>query len=364
MGDVLETFDHTIYGQPKIEYRLRAVARMRTPDGALKTVQGERELTVIPCTERPPPVSMADFPSEFVCSARNVLRTSFLGPQYLMTLSTSEPSPVSMEPGQGRHGTTLCLTVDIQPPPHVEPNNKVYTLPRVLKGLRFEIQLNLRAKTYYAMHPFPTMPCQMMATARGPIRLHDSMSKISEVEITSRSWQHRSLDGVPSYAEAVQTGFFSSGSSQSLSMQRGDQSSTQLPIGPSWLKAWTTSLHVPVEFTKDLLPTFCSAIASRQYSIMARIRVKGATTREFVLETPLQVCRSPCAAALSSSDEGEPLQTETARSTLLQQSEDLLSDDLVRNTKTGGNFPTAVNAVASLFADRSIQPDEELPDYN
>jgi hypothetical protein len=363
VGDVLEGYDHAMYAQPRIDYRLRAVAKIRSPEGDFKTVQGEKEITVMPCSEPSPPVEVADFPGEFIGSAENGFRASLLGAQYLMTLSMSEPSPISMASVQGRHTITLRFEVEIQAAAGKEPSTNLYPLSQGLKDLKFKIQSILRAKTYYSTQPFPTIPSQTMVTAQGPIRLHDSVLKMSEVEVVSSSWQHKFLDDVPCYEEAVRTGSISSGSSHSSSIRLGSQTSVRLPNVPSSIRAWTTSLDVPLELNGTLVPTFCSAIASRQYSLITRIKVQGASVREFVLEAPLQVHHLPCAAASSTSEEGEPLRPERARFLLTQQMHDLLNDDLVSKPSTGENRCSADDTVASICADTSVQPEEELPDY-
>lgn len=351
VGDVLEGYDHAMYAQPRIDYRLRAVAKIRSPEGDFKTVQGEKEITVMPCSEPEPPVEVADFPGEFVGSATNGFRASFFGAQYLMTLSMSEPSPISMGSVQGRHTTTLRFKVEIQAAAGKEPSTNLYSLFQDLKDLKFKIQSVLRAKTYYSTQPFPMTPSQTMVTAQGPIRLHDSVLKMSEVEVVSSSWQPKFLDEVPCYEEAVRTGSISSGSSHSSSIRHGSQTSVRLPNAPSSIRAWTTSLDVPLELNATPLPTFCSAIASRQYSLIARIRVKGALVREFVLEAPLQLHRLPCAAASSTSEEGEPLRPQSARFSLTQQMHDLLNDDLVSKSSTREICCSADDAVDFICAD-------------
>ena len=354
VGDVLEGFDHTKYAQPRIEYRLRALVRTRSPRDELKTVQGERAIIIIPCSEPSPPVDTTDFPGEFIGSMSNAFRVSFLGAQYVMMLSLPEPSAISIKPSTERQTTVLRLKVEIQATDRVEPKTNVRALARELEGLKFRIQPILRAKTYYSTEPFPVMPGQSMVTARGPIRLHDSVSKMSEVELASSSWQFRRSDDIPCYEEAVRTGSVSFGSSHSSSAWPGSQPSPELPSNSSSVGVWETSLIVPIELNGELLPTFCSAIASRQYSIIAQVRVKGARVKEFVLETPLQVCRSPCAAMPNNSEEGELLRPEDVGSVHQRVVQDLLSDDLVCNLSPGEIRRRVDNAVASFRANPSV----------
>lgn len=113
---------------------------------------------------------------------------------------------------------------------------------------------------------------------------------------------------------------------------------------PSYTRVWTTSLDVSLELNGTFVPSFYSAIALMQYSLIARIRAKGALVRDFVLEAPLQV-HHLCAAALSTLKESEPLRTESARVSLTQQMHDLLNDDLVSKSSTWEDCCSADDAV-------------------
>ena len=70
------------------------------------------------------------------------------------------------------------------------------------------------------------------------------------------------------------------------------QGTTQLPITSPPVGKWITVLDIPIEVHARLLPTFCSSIVARQYSIILRVKVGGVRQVSFDLEVPLQVIHS------------------------------------------------------------------------
>ncbi|KAK5162680.1 uncharacterized protein LTR77_011254 [Saxophila tyrrhenica] len=303
VGEELRGYGNGLYAQPRIDYRLHIKIDAVFGDGSSRRLTGEKEIAVMPCSDAPPPVDIGDFGDDFIASASNASRTSLLGEQYMMTLSIAEPPSMSKARAGGAYSTVLRLAVDIHAARHKRPtkdaNNKL--LDR-LKRLSFTLEPTVRAKTFYSLQPFPMMPAQNMVDNQGPIRLHDSITKVSKVELSTSSWHARFFDDVPCYEDAVGSGSFASGFScmefdRASVTQYGSPLSTTLSNGPSALGAWKTSIDIPVELTGSLHPSFCSAVASRQYSIVVRVRVNGLSVKDFILEVPLQVHYKMCVAA-------------------------------------------------------------------
>lgn len=338
-----------MWAQPRIDYRLRAVVKVRSGGGDSRTVRREREIVVMPCLEPSPPVDVADFPGDFVGSISNTFRSSRFSTAYLMTVSMTEPSSVLMTTGNWPHSTTLYLEVEIQTAAGKASGTNLPDLLAHLKDLRFKIQPVLRAKTYYSTDPFAMMPGQAMIAPSSPVRLHDTVLKLSKVQLQSTSWQPRLYEDVPSYKEAVRTRSLSLVPSQASSEQCSVLSYSQSASGSVSVRAWSTVLSVPVQLTGTMPPSFCSAIASRQYSIIARVSVFGARVDEFVLEVPLQMHNVPCVAAPSTSRDIEP--------SLSGQMQDSVSEDMVRMPFPGEHEHRSL-------ANISRQADEELPEYS
>jgi hypothetical protein len=56
---------------------------------------------------------------------------------------------------------------------------------------------------------------------------------------------------------------------------------------------WTSNWTIPIEINRCLLPTLCSSLAARLYSLRVQVSVAGVRQEYFKLEVPLQVIHSP-----------------------------------------------------------------------
>lgn len=56
---------------------------------------------------------------------------------------------------------------------------------------------------------------------------------------------------------------------------------------------WTSVLIVPVNASKDLLPTFLSPLSARRYALVLNLKVGGLSHGTLALETPIQVIYGP-----------------------------------------------------------------------
>jgi hypothetical protein len=62
------------------------------------------------------------------------------------------------------------------------------------------------------------------------------------------------------------------------------QANRQLPEGK-----WVGKIRYPISINSRPLPTFCSSIVARLYSVILRVKVSGIRQEAFELEVPLQV---------------------------------------------------------------------------
>lgn len=347
VGDVLEGHHNEKYAQPRIDYSLFVVVRARVGDSPVRMRQTHREITFVPCSEASPPLDTTDFPGEFITSVTHAFRPSFLGPRYSMTLGTSDPASFTIVLSPERSKATLHLTAYVGSVVGSGPNNALHTLPKTLKGLRFVVQSIVRAKTFYTTRPFPVLPGQTMVSPDGKTRLHEAMLQMSPVELDSSLWQARFSDDMSSSKDSLPTG------SQCSSIRGCDQVSSGPANTSRLLAAWTSSLSIPIELVGSLLPTFCSAISSRQYSLVVRIKVKGLSIKDFILEVPLQAHRLPCLSSESVAQEGSPAWQESASLESGQQLQNPLSDDTVSASATSDVISCATSICPlRLFAAR------------
>ena len=266
------------YGQPNIEYQLvaRITLRRRTHGSGqppqLETHGASKTVTIMPCSLPSPPTDLDDFPTDFIGSQSNAYSEWFSGTQYMMRLSTAEPSAVILQPLMD---STIMIPVNIvvESGTNKGSASKFMELPSKLKNLNFKVQPILRAKTFYSTVPFSRMPGQTMLTAKGTLRLKDETLRLADYSLRASSWEH-----------TLEKARFASKVSASDALSRA--SSHGMPI------AWTTSLYVPVVVRNNLVPTFCSATAARQYSLIIRIIISGWKIADFILEIPLQIVHS------------------------------------------------------------------------
>lgn len=282
-------------------------------DGSITDARDDQEVFILPCTEPPPPIDTTDFPEEFVSSVTHSFRPSYFGSTYQMTLSMPEPTPMS---GILYSTTTLRLHVRVQLTT-CKRNDGLRTLCNILKDLRFHMRLALRTKTFHSITPFSQMPGYTMIGTDYPLDLHESVMKIQAVELASSSWQPHFYSET-SQPEALQHGVPASprgncsqppkaNAVNGLSFVQAD--GTMPPID-----GWTTALDVPMHIKESLTPSFCSAIASRQYSLIARVKVEGGPWKDFPLEVPLQIYCSPRSEASSPAHESRSASGSQAQS--------------------------------------------------
>lgn len=203
---------------------------------------------------------------------------------YQMTLSMTEPPPIILLHRTLQGSTTAVLHV------RIEGLNSRFLAGSALQDfhkLKFWALLGLRLKTFYSTRPFPRFPCQALLTVEGPIRLQDQVICIGEQSHSSNTW---SVAQMPKRAEVT--------TQVSLAPEEGAnrnsiKSQSTADSHSDYSEAWQATFNLPLTVPGHLLPTFCSAIASRQYSLITRIHVDGIRIDRFVLEVPLQITFSP-----------------------------------------------------------------------
>ncbi|KAK0892793.1 hypothetical protein LTR57_024240 [Friedmanniomyces endolithicus] len=273
VGDVLRGPNKEEYAQPRIKYTLRALVHSHEDD----VVTMDKEITVLPRSEPSPPINTSDFPREFVDSAVNPISFSRFQHSYSMTMSLQEPSPITLSHPHQHVTSQLMLDVVIRTFGGGAKGPSLQGLPQNLKNLTFSLQPIFRAKTFYSTKPFPQIPSQTMVYPMGPVRLHDSILKLAEQKSEARSWEQQLSD------PASLTG-------KDMDSKPSDFSSAAAQKGTAGvIESWTSHIQFPIQIEHDLSPSFCTAVASRQYSIIGRVRVKGAHVSEFILECPVQV---------------------------------------------------------------------------
>ncbi len=278
------------YAQSNIIYRLKTYVESEyLQDSTLpRSLQASRKIVILPCSMPIPPTDTSDFPAEFVSSVSHTYRKFFIGPWYTMTLSMVEPEAISLQDVQTCGAGRAMLHVEVQSAACVMDTTSARTLLLSLKDFSFKIQPILRAKTFYSTQPFRKMPGQTMLTLRGFIRMKDEVIELDSHDLKASSWQHNIAEEAPLSADIYGS---SPTSARSGSINSGGSvdACKVFPTAGGPPRVWSARLPVPITIQPSLPPTFCCATASRQYSLITRIRVSSISTKDFVLEAPLQI---------------------------------------------------------------------------
>ena len=264
------------YAQPHIGYYLIAQAEIYNADQEPTTITATQVIPIWVSRAANPPLDTGDFPGEFVESQTLSCRLNRLRlDKYGMTLTTAEPPAVIFRDrnSQGTISSNVSIKVEDS-----RPGADPHRLIAIFHKVQVKIIIGLRAKTFYSTRPFPKMPGQSMLTISGPHRLYDEVMPLPPVKHVIRSWFVQSIP----FPTGADSGERRLGSDAPTSDQ---QQSKNIPSSAILLADVPVVARVPM----DLPPSFCSAVASRQYSLVLKGKISGAYVKDFVLEVPLQI---------------------------------------------------------------------------
>lgn len=264
------------FAQPSISYHVRALVNF-TIEGQDQAQSAETyiPILIIPHTEELPPTDTEDFPAEFKLQESKTIRWSSLGRSLgTMMVSMQEPRALTYDIASTRASTECVLNLEVEP----TGTGDIYPS---LQAMSFTVLSLVRIKTFYSVKAFPRLPSQTLLTAHGGVRLRDDMIKLETRRISSVSWGY-------TYCIAEQAMIDEATQSNGQSLPPASKSSLQPPKGK-----WTAKISHPIRVDSRLLPTFCSSIVARLYSVILRVKVSGIRKESFDLEVPLQVVHTP-----------------------------------------------------------------------
>ncbi|KAF2802901.1 uncharacterized protein BDZ99DRAFT_482461 [Mytilinidion resinicola] len=273
------------FAQPRIIYFLRATVSFTTEDHQdCKSLETFLPITIAPYTEELPPTETDDFPMEFKERESKVLRRSLIGGTLgTMNVSLQEPPALVYKTSSTGSSTAALMTLEFQ-----STSTSSNDIPKSLQGLSFTVFSLVRVKTFYSVKSFPRLPSQTLLESFSEMRLRDGIIKLETQYVRDASWGYRfSLDSQTDASLASQLGLSISNKVASEN-GNGQVSMTSEPSG-KWISNWT----VPIEVNGRLLPSFCSSLVARFYTLIVRVKVAGARQERFDLEVPLQVIHTP-----------------------------------------------------------------------
>lgn len=239
--------------QPLIEYTIRCAATFHAP-GQRKNmdVYSSCKLKLIPFTEVGPPIEQTDFPGEFKTRCTAVVKKHPLASSFgEVSISMREPEPLRML----SNGIAQCSKGWIKftfRPSRIsdsQPCPKRWTC-------KFVSQIHI--KTFYSSEPISEMASNDLLERDSHIRLRSTHICLGSrmVDLTLRELEE---------------------------VTPGDRP------GRYGTRAYSATLLLPIGNLNNLLPTFCSPLAARRYSLQVRLSIKGFCHHQLLLEAPLQV---------------------------------------------------------------------------
>jgi hypothetical protein len=265
------------HAQPNIGYHLIAQAEIRNADQEPMAVRAIQEIPIWVSGAANPPLDIRDFPGEFVESQTLWCRLNRLrSDKYGMTLATAEPPAITFRDRNSYGIISSSLSIKIE---DSRPGSDPQRLMAMFHKIQVKIVLGLRAKTFYSTRPFPKLPGQSMLTTNSPHRLYDEVMALSSVKHAIASCHIQSIP-------FPYPGADSSDCRLGSNAQRSDQQqSEKMPASAVLLANAPIIAVVPM----GLPPSFCSAVASRQYSLLLKGKISGVHVKDFELEVPLQL---------------------------------------------------------------------------
>lgn len=268
-----------LYMRPMIEYTLTASA-MHIASG--RGYQCKQDVSVMPSNTAAPPLQVEDFTREYtLASSKALKRHIWSRPIGKLTVSAMEPQALNMATNAPRASTTASIKLFFEPCEARGCASRPYDWSIAVKSF-------LRIRTYITTRPFKQIPTQKLVET-DPLVQMDSKA-------TSESLRH--CDTLP------------------WRLHRLSPAGT-ITTGPC-ATPWTSVLIVPVNASKNLLPTFLSPLAARRYVLVLALKIGGLSHGTLALEIPIQIIYDPL-----------KISNRSSRTLLEHEQEHLLEQDVM-----------------------------------
>ena len=235
--------------QASVQYLLTA-SLIHSRSG--KTYRNTRKILIVPSIPMAPPLQMNDFPDEYVLTCKRTLRKRLWNrPIGKMVISAVEPSALNISTRAPKATTVVSVKLLFEPSKAgipVEPYEWTAT-----------VKYHLRSTTFVTTKPFKSAPNYEI------VKKSSLLQKFS----TTTSSEIRECETLP------------------WRLNRISSQGTILPDAP--IKPWTTTLLVPVNVPKSLIPTFLGPILTRRYKIVLQVDLSNLSHGPLNLQIPVQI---------------------------------------------------------------------------
>lgn len=239
-----------VYMRPMVTYDLTATAIHLSSREQCRSIQ---EIMVMPSNPAEPPLQTEHFPREYRLTCSKTLRQHFWSRSIgTMTISAVEPAPLNISTSDLRASTSVPIKLLFKPC----KANKSMALP-----YDWDIAFTsfLRIRTFNSTRPFSRMPTQELTETDHLVQMDCKGTLPESRHCDAFPWRLHRLSPVGTIIHDEAT----------------------VP--------WTTTLIVPVNAAKSLIPTFLSPLSARRYSLVLQFIIGTLSHGPVNLEIPIQV---------------------------------------------------------------------------
>jgi hypothetical protein len=236
------------YAQPLIEYYLQATLKYRVDnETAVRTISAKRRIriTTAPHSE-PPEYSKEESETELITASAEIRRSRFSKSFAKLSVAMGEPSTVVARNTSGCCQTTGQLQLSWETSSEA---NDEFELGR----RRVEVEYRLQARTRYG-----TRVVRDGKTSAGDEALETTALGTFEVCAT-------------------------------------DRNDVRVVASKKHRRGHSGTISIPVQVAEGAVPTFSHVLASRDYTLLVKVKVQGLQHKGLSLKVPLQVCESSAA---------------------------------------------------------------------
>lgn len=231
--------------QPLISYNIRATAELKNNSAGNMNLQKILEVKLIPFTEISPPLAVEDFPQEYTFNlTRSLTKIPFGGKCGDLWISMNEPPALRFTDRSTNANTTNQLKLMLT-------GGSGLITDKGAKHLTCVIRSGILVKIFSSTTSLSGMPSYSMIKTKQGIQ-----AQLSYIELPTRKLN--------------------------VQLNETDDQDKQFP-------RWATSITLPIECPRTLVPTFCCRLAAVRYAFKIHIDIKGMYHLPMSLEVPIQV---------------------------------------------------------------------------
>lgn len=240
--------------QPLVLYSLTA-SLSHTRSG--KSYQVSQKISIMPTVSASPPLQIENFPHEYQMTCSKTLRKRlWTGAIGKLTVSAAEPPSLDISTHSPRATTTASVKLLFTPTKATAPITPPY-------DWSVTVRYFLQIMTFTTTRPFTQVPTQDRAKKNSLCNLASKTTLPEMRECETLSWR----------------------------VHRISSTGTIIPDVP--MNPWTSTLLVPVNTSRALLPTFLSPLAALRYALVLQISIADLCHGRLCLRIPIQITNEP-----------------------------------------------------------------------